>query len=156
MTKPDPPCDAAEFSHGPEQCVRDDPVDRILEALCPRCGHAVDAVCPDCGANVESGGSEPKGTVLSRAEYYRRLLLMLQGARNTKFMLCCYFIATGDALAEGTSMVRLSEEWKVTKAQVSKQCRFICQYLGVPPSRYMRDEQAATTFRMKNRRPRKL
>jgi hypothetical protein len=145
-------CDPAEL---PEASAEDNPSDHMLEAMCPHCRCAVDAVCPECGGNVESSGSEPKGTVLSRAEYYRRLLLMLEKARNTKFMLGCYFIATGDRLAEGVSMTDYSRIWSVKKATVSKQCRFICAYLGIPPSRYMREEKTIEKFRTNNRRPRK-
>ena len=145
-------CDPAEFTQASEN---DNPSDHMLEAMCPHCNHAVDAVCPGCGHNVEASGCDQKGTVLGRSEYYRRLLLLLEKARNTKFMLGCYFIATGDRFADGVSMTEYAVKWSVTKANVSKQCRFICQYLGIPPSRSMRSEVTADKFRKTNRRPKK-
>lgn len=150
MPLPETTYDPAEL---PQAAVTDDPASHFLEGMCPHCGHAVDAACPECGGHVEASGSEDHSTVLPRNEYYRRLLLMLEKARNTKFMLGCYFIATGDRLAEGVSMTDYAKEWSVKKATVSKQCRFICAYLGLPPSRYMRDEHTVEQFRIKNRRP---
>jgi hypothetical protein len=152
MPMPETACDPSEYV---EAAAEDNPADHILTAMCPHCQHEVDAACPTCGGNVEASGSEPRGTVLTRGEYYRRLLLMLENARNTKFMLGCYFIATGDRLAEGVSMTDYAKEWSVKKATVSKQCRFICTYLGISPSRYMRDEKTVNKFRMNNRRPSK-
>jgi hypothetical protein len=142
----------------------DHPGDHLLEAMCPRCRHPVDAVCPDCHGNVEASGAAggksfapgESQSGLARLEFYRRLVVMLMNARNTKFLLGCYLIATGDGFADGVSMTDFARQWGVRKATVSKQCRFICAYLGIPPSQYMRKEEVAGKFRLSNRRPRKL
>jgi len=140
----------------PQVAVVDHPEDHCLEAFCRRCNHEVDAVCPKCSSNVDTAGhvhSNEKGAVLRHPEFYRRLMTMLRTARQTKFTLDCYFIATGDAYADGISMTDVGRTWGVTKAAVSKHCRAICAYLGIAPSPYMRKEQAAETFRLSNRRP---
>lgn len=137
----------------PQASAHDHPIDHALEALCPHCQHPVDAVCPDCGAMVEMSGSGANGAPLTQAEFYRRFVLMLQSSRNAKFTLCCYLIATGDAFADGVSMTEVGRKWGVTKATVSKYCRFITGYLGIEPSRYMRKEELAQKFRLSNRRP---
>jgi hypothetical protein len=140
----------------------DHPADHVLEAMCPRCRHAVDAVCPTCHGNVESSGAEESETspehksCLTRTEFYRRLVLLIHNARNSKFTLGCYLLATGDGFADGVSMTEYGKAWGVRKATVSKQCRYICGYLGLPPSRYMRQEEVAQKFRLSNRRPRKI
>ena len=129
--------------------------------MCPRCGHVVDACCPECNGNVEASGAavgDPGKSLscLGPVEFYRRLVVMLMNSRNTKFMLACYLISTGDGFADGVSMTDLAKKWSVRKATVSKQCRFICGYLGLPTSRYMRDEKVANKFKLTNRRPRKV
>jgi len=142
----------------------DFPGDHMLEAMCPRCLHSVNAVCPDCGGNVEASGADGGKSFASgewqsgmaRLEFYRRLVVMLMNARNTKFLLGCYLISTGDGFADGVSMTDFAKAWGVRKATVSKQCRYICLYLGIPPSQYMRKEEVAVRFRLSNRRPRKL
>ena len=175
--------DLHDIADSPRASACDHPADHLLEAMCPKCGRTVDAVCPECGGNVEASGSEELGTqrpkakvktrkatpaecavcpcangetVLSRLEFYRRLVLLLFNARNTKFMLGCYLIATGHGFADGVSMTEFAREWGVRKATVSKQCRIICSYLGIPPSRYMRNEEVAQGFKLSNRRPRRL
>lgn len=154
------PVDPAEL---PEASAADPPENHFLEAHCPGCGHTVDACCPKCGKHVEPDGSglrtQDSGqfvSALPRAEYYRRLVLLLQSARNTKFRLCCYLIATGDGFADGVSMQDLATEWGVGKAVVSKECKIICAYLGIPPSPYMRRAETKDSYRAANRRPRKL
>ena len=162
----------ADIADLPVASACDDPVDHFLTAWCPRCQHPVDAVCPTCNHTVEASGAvgesrnlesrkqkgEPTGAVqscLSRSEFYRRFLQLLQTARNSKFTLGCYLIATGDAFAEGVSMAEFAKQWGVRRATVSKQCHLICAALGLPPSRYMRDEATCDKFRLTNRRPRK-
>jgi len=137
----------------------DNPADHFLNAYCPGCRHVVDAACPDCGRNVESSGATTDGVTVSRysrPEFYRRFVIMIQNARNSKFTLGCYLIATGDAFAEGVSMEVFAKTWGVKKQTVSKACRFICLHLGIPPSRYMRKEETAAKFRLANRRPRRV
>ena len=142
----------------------DHPADHALEALCPRCQHPVDAVCPICRSNVEASGAEGAGDLASpedrslrkRTDYYRRLVLLIYNARNSKFTLGCYLLATGDGFAGGVSMTDYARTWGVRKATVSKQCRYICGYLGTPPSQYMRREEVARKFKLSNRRPRKV
>ena len=137
----------------------DEPVDHFLTAWCPGCGHVVDAACPDCGRNLEPSGATADGAAgssYSRPEFYRRFVIMIQNARNSKFTLGCYLIATGDAFAEGVSMEEFAHRWGVKKQTVSKACRFICHHLGIPPSRYMRGEETAAKFRLANRRPRRV
>lgn len=102
------------------------------------------------------GESSAAGADLLWMKYFRRVLMLLEGARNAKFMLGCYFIATGDAFAEGLSMDEFARRWSVKKQTVSKQCRQICVQLGLPPSRYMRKPETAAKFRLANRRPRKI
>ena len=149
--------------HDPAESVKasacDHPAEHLLEALCPRCDEVVDAVCPECGGNVEASGADEGGaglSSLSRAEFYRRMVLLIHNSRNSKFTCGCYLIATGDGFADGISMTEFGRAWGVRKATVSKQCRMICAYLGIPHSRYMRDERLAGKFRLSNRRPRKF
>ena len=141
----------------PTVAVNVKPEDKCLEAFCPRCRDVVDAVCPACRGNVDPGGAV-HGGVASRSafetpEFYRRFVTLLETSRNTKFTLVCFLLATGDAYADGVTMEEVAKEWKVCKATVSKQCVFICKYLGIPPSPYMRKEAAAEKFRQSNRRP---
>jgi hypothetical protein len=119
----------------------------------------VDAVCPRCRSHVEHNGASADGaelSVLSRSEFYRRFILLIQGSRNSKFAIGCYLIATGDAYAAGVSMADFARAWSVTKATVSKQCNIICAYLAIPPSRYMRDQDAKESYRVANKRPDKI
>ena len=112
-------CDVADL---PAASSRDDPADHFLNAYCPGCGHVVDASCPDCGRNVESSGATTDGVAgscYSRPEFYRRFVIMIQNARNSKFTLGCYLIATGDAFAEGVSMETFAKKWGVKKQTVS-------------------------------------
>jgi hypothetical protein len=154
-----------DLADSPRASSCDHPADHVLEALCPRCRHPVDAVCPACGSNVEASGADngkeqmANGTlvsVLTPEEFYRRFVLLVHNARNSKFTLGCYLIATGSGFADGVSMTDYAREWGVRKATVSKQCRYICGYLGIPPSRYMREEGVAAKFKLSNRRPRKV
>lgn len=142
----------------PEASHCDHPADHQLEAFCPNCAHVVDAVCPKCKTHVEASGACDASSLstLSQAEFYRRLVGMLQAARNSKFMCGCYLIATGDAYADGQTMTDFARKWGVEKATVSKQCRKICAWLGIPPSRYMRREEVSAKSRIANRRPRKV
>ena len=149
----------ADIADLPIASAHDDPVDHFLTAYCPGCKRVVDAACPDCGRTVEASGASTDGAAgssLHRSEFYRRFLQLLQGARNSKFTLGCYLISTGDAFAEGVSMAEFARQWGVRRATVSKQCHLICAALGLPPSRYMRDEATCDKFRLSNRRPRKL
>lgn len=143
----------------PECSAEDRPADHMLEAFCPACNHVVDACCPKCHTHLEPAGASTDGAAtssLTRAEYYRRFILLIQNARNSKFMLGCYLIATGDAFADGISMEDYARTWGVTKATVSKQCVYICAYLGIPPSRYMRAAATKENYRQSNTRPKKL
>jgi hypothetical protein len=137
--------------------MTDHPEGHCLEAYCPRCRNVIDAVCPKCKSNVEPGGSAtvdgPGLSCLTPADFYRRLLTLLQGQRNSKFTMVCYLIATGDAYADGVTMAEVAKAWGVTRAAVSKHCRIICNYLGIPPSQYMRKEETAAKYRESNRRP---
>jgi len=149
-------CDPAEL---PEASLNDHPADRLVEAFCPRCNASVNATCPECSGHVEAVGSDPGAAGVSsytRLEFYRRLILLVQNSRNSKFTLGCYLIATGDAFADGISMTEYARTWSVKKATVSKHCRLICRYLGIPPSQYMRREETARKFRLANRRPTKM
>jgi hypothetical protein len=148
----------ADIADLPVASACDDPADHFLEAFCPRCQRAVNPVCPKCSNTVEASGASTDGAAASsitRSEFYRRFLQLLQGARNSKFTLGCYLISTGDAFAEGVSMAEYAKQWGVRRATVSKQCHLICAALGLPPSRYMRDEATCDKFRLSNRRPRK-
>ena len=155
---------AGDAADSPRASSCDHPADHVLEAMCPQCGHAVDAVCPACGSNVEASGADSQSSiansqvtsVLTPEEFYRRFVLLIHNARNSKFTLGCYLIATGSGFADGVSMTDYAREWGVRKATVSKQCRYICGYLGIAPSRYMREEAVAAKFKLSNRRPRKL
>jgi hypothetical protein len=127
--------------------------------------HPVDAQCPVCHGNLEASGADngkeqmANGqlvSVLTPEEFYRRFVLLVHNARNSKFTLGCYLISTGSGFADGVSMTEYAREWGVRKATVSKQCRYICGYLGIQPSRYMREESVAAKFKLSNRRPRKL
>ena len=144
----------------PQASQTDDPADHFLEALCPACAKVVDAVCPGCGGHVEPAGATTVDAAatsgLSRTEFYRRFVLLIQNARNSKFTLGCYLIATGDAYADGVSMTEYAFTWGVKKATVSKQCNYICAYLQIPPSRYMRRAETKDNYRLANRRPTKM
>lgn len=151
-------CSAADVADLPIASCTDAPEDHFLTAWCPRCKTVVDAVCPDCATNLEASGASTDGaaaSMLTRSEYYRRLMQLLQSARNTKFTLACYLISTGDAFADGVTMAQCAKSWGVRTATVSKQCHLICALLGLRPSRYMRDEVTCDKFRLSNRRPRK-
>ena len=146
-------CDPAEL---PEAASLDRPADHMLEAYCPSCANVVDACCPRCKTHVEpSGCDDHHGSVLSNAELYRRFVLLIQSARNAKFTFGCFLIATGDAYADGVSMEDYARTWGVGKATVSKQCVYICAYLGIPPSRYMRAAEAKQSYQASNVRPTK-
>ncbi len=71
-------------------------------------------------------------------------------SRNVRFMLDCYLIATGDSEANGVAMTEIARKCGVTKEAVSKRCIRICEFLRLPPSRYMRSEQSRATFRLTN------
>lgn len=149
-------CDPAQL---PEASSHEQAEDHILEAWCPACAHAVDAQCPECRSYLEPAGVATHGrtpSVLQRTEFYRRFILLIQNARNSKFTLGCFLIATGDAFADGISMAAYARTWSVKKATVSKQCNYICRYLGLPPSRYMRGAETKPNYRAANTRPRKL
>lgn len=141
----------------PTVSVTDHPADHCLEAYCRGCHNVVDAVCPKCKGNVEPAGHTtvdgPGLSSLPHPEFYRRFVTLIQATRNSKFMLCCYLIATGDAYADGVSMAEVAKAWGVGRAAVSKQCRDICAHLGIQPSTYMRKEEAAARSRISNRRP---
>lgn len=137
----------------PSASYHDHPEDHFLEAMCPRCGHEVDATCPNCHGHVESTGAPGAEGDLNR---WRRLVLLLQKSRNTKFTLQCLLIATGDGFADGLSLTEAGRRWGVGKATVSKYCRIICETLEITPSAYMRSEETAAKFKLSNRRPTKL
>lgn len=157
-----------DLADSPRASACDHPADHVLEAMCPRCAHPVDAVCPGCGSNVEASGADSgpshgangkarpeAASCLTPEEFYRRLVLLIHNARNSKFTLACYMIATGSGFADGVSMTDVAKVWGVGKAAVSKQCGLICDYLGTPRSRYMRKEAVARKFALTNKRPRK-
>ena len=128
----------------------DNAADHFLEAMCARCGQAVDAVCPDCGHHVEAIGACAATPDLISTESYRRLLLILDRWPDYRFTLQCYFMATGAGYAGGHSMKSLAKRFGRTKASVSKRCRDICRALGIPRSSYMRSEEAAEKSRARN------
>lgn len=149
-------CDAADL---PQASAHDHPAEHCLEAFCPRCQHAVDAACPKCKSHLEpAGATSAQGATseLSRHEFYRRFVALVQNSRNAKFTLGCYLIATGDAYADGVGISEFGKAWGVGKATVSKHCRMICDLLGIPPSSYMRKEETRAKFRQSNRRPQKI
>lgn len=102
---------------------------------------------------VESSGAVDSMCPVSASEFHRRLLNYLYSKRNSKFAIACFFIATGQAEADGLSMTQVATLCGVTKATVSKYCREICDHFGIPPSRYMRNEENSAKFRLSNRRP---
>ena len=149
-------CDPAELN---EASTEDKSEDHFLQAHCSCCDNVVDAVCPKCKTHVEPSGASISGSAnsfISRGEYYRRVIMLIQNARNAKFTLGCYLIATGDAFADGVSMNDYARLWSVKKATVSKQCVAICKYLSIAPSRYMRQESTKENYIQSNRRPQKL
>ena len=130
-------CDAADL---PQASVADDPSEHFLNAWCPRCRQVIDATCPECHGLVEAAGASTDGAAarcLTRAEYYRRFLQLLQTSRNAKFTLGCYLIATGDAFADGVSMQDYARHWGVKRATVLKHCALICSALRLRPSCHM-------------------
>lgn len=154
-----------DLADSPRASSCDHPADHVLEGMCPACGHPVDAQCPTCHGSLEASGAGDRQSQMANGqlvscltpeEFYRRFVLMIHNARNSKFSLGCYLIATGSGFADGVSMTDYAREWRVRKATVSKQCRYICGYLGIPPSRYMREEAVAAKFKLSNRRPRKV
>jgi len=137
----------------------DHPADHILVGRCPKCDRAVDATCGICHSFLEAPGASVRGEIermLGLMLVQRRVLQLIRSARNSKFMLECYFIAAGDSFADGISMKDLARNFSVRTATVSKQCHLICALFGIPPSRYMRDEKTCAKFRLSNRRPHKL
>jgi len=132
----------------------DHPSDHGIEALCPQCNHAVDAVCPNCSTPVEANGAtfQQQGT----ADLLRRIIALILTARNGKFTLVCFLIATGDGFADGWGMSEVARRWGVSKATVSKHCRRVCVQFGIKPSPYMLREDAGQRFRESNRRPARM
>lgn len=128
-----------------------------LEAHCHNCGKAGDAICPHCrteyrpDSTIEAGSHRQiaGGDVLAKCAALARFI---QGKRNSKFWWGCFLIATGDAEADGVSMEDYGAAWSVGRACVSKTCVEICVRLGIPPSRYMRTEEARESYRKSNRR----
>lgn len=134
---------------------------KTLECVCQRCSHNVDAICPQCRSElgpdspVEDHGYRP-ATPQQLLAKFAELARFIQSKRNSKFWWGCFLIATGDAAADGVSMQDFGREWSVTRACVSKTCVEICVRLGIPPSRYMRSEEAREKYQESNRRPVKL
>src|SRR5690349_1395762 len=109
----------------PQSSTTDHPIDHALEAYCPHCAHEVDAICPECRSMVEPNGADDAMAPISAGEFHRRLLNYLYSKRNSKFAIACFFIATGQAEADGISMTEFAVHFGVTKATVSKYCREI-------------------------------
>ena len=133
----------------PQAATVADPTSRLLTVVCPACEHEVDAICPGCGRQLEHEGE----TERTLARDLRRLLSILEEARNSKYMLGCLLIATGEGFADGISMTEYARKWGVTRAKVSKDCRAICRDLNIQPSRYMMSDHAANGHRLSNGRP---
>ena len=146
---------AADIADLPIASACDDPAEHFLNAWCPRCEQVVDAVCPECGHTVEQSGAGSGGAVAAaRAmDLIRQVLQLAQSARNSKFTIGCILIAMGHTYAEGVSMADYARAWGVRRATVSKQCHLVCAALGLPPSRYMKDEATCAKYRLSNRRP---
>ena len=132
----------------PEASYGDDPASHFLSGVCPNCQHEVDAICPHCRTHVEADAEQNR-----LVRDLRRVFSILEEARNTKFMLGCLMIATGDSFADGISMTDYARKWRVKKATVSKHCRQICKTLGLRPSRYMASEEVVQKHRLSNGRP---
>lgn len=85
-----------------------------------------------------------------------RVLRYLEGQKNSKFAIHCFYLAIGSGDAQGISMSEFAARWSVTRAEVSKHCRDIVREFNLVPSRYMRSENAAEQARLSNRRPKAI
>ncbi len=133
---------------------------KTLEAHCLGCGKNGDAVCPHCGSEYgpDSPIEEYRFKISTNAEFLKKFADFagyVKAARNGRFWLECFTVASGDASADGESMEEIAKRWSVTKACVSKTCIAVCARLGIPPSRAMRDEASRDLYKQHNRRNKK-
>lgn len=135
-----------------EPFTEDTPSNHNTPGVCHQCGRGGDLACPHCNSTDTEAEGLHQVDKAGLVEKYRRLLMDAMEKRNTKYYIGCILIATGDPAAEGVSLVEYAKEWGVTRAAVSKHCVAICTYLGIPPSDYMRSEQARESYRKHNKR----
>jgi hypothetical protein len=150
---------SADVADLPIASIKDDPVDHFLTGHCPKCDCEAQSACEQCGAYLRPGGAMRAFEIerlLGLIVLQRRVIYASLAARNTKFWIKCYLVASGDANAEGITMKEMARKSGVRTATVSKLCHIICAQFGFRPSAYMRDEATCAKFRLSNRRPRKL
>ena len=90
-----------------------------MEAFCVRCNAAMPAICPKCGGDIEHQAGE------SKVEAYRKLILLLAGAKNLKLTIACLQIVSGDAVADGVTPESVARVWKLSPEMVRKHVREI-------------------------------
>lgn len=140
----------------PQASTVDHPADRTLPLYCHLCGRESDAQCGhrDCGSSkVEPSGTFDEFSPTQAWIAIARVLRYLESQKNSKFAIHCFYLAIGSGDAQGLSMSEFAARWSVTRAEVSKHCREIVQTFNLPPSRYMKSEEAAGRARLANRRP---
>ena len=81
------------------------------------------------------GNPEVPESILAK---FRRAILFAHDARNSKKSLACMLIAIGDPSAAGVSMRDVARRFKVSKQDISLECRNWCVLLNIQPSSYMR------------------
>lgn len=142
------------FENGSRVKVIEDHLEKHTTiGCCEACGKTVDLKCSKCGSIKVAVQDQTPPLPVSVGERFRQLILMAHDYRNSKFYLGCLLIATGDPAAAGKTMTDFAKQWGVGRAAVSKLCCWICNYLGIDPSPYMKSKSARESFRKSNRRP---
>lgn len=94
--------------------------------------------------------TEPK--LLSTVKQFTRAIANIYFAHNAKQSALCFMIAIGDHAAQGRKIKSAAREFGVSKQAISKTCVEWCEFMGIPPSDYMRKEASKENFKKSNHR----
>lgn len=103
-------------------------------------------------AEIERHGH---GREISIVEQFTRAIAEIYNSHNAKKSAACFLIATGGSAAEGRKIVSTAREFGVSKQDISKCCVEWCEFMGIPPSTYMRQLAAKESFQNSNSRKQK-
>lgn len=95
------------------------------------------------------------GREISIVEQFTRAIADIYNSHNAKKSAACFLIATGGSAAEGRKITSTAKEFGVSKQDVSKCCVDWCEFMGIPPSTYMRQLAAKESFVKSNTRKKK-
>ena len=98
----------------------------------------------------------PKNREAALVERFTRAVASIYDAHNSKKSALCFLIATGDLAAQGRKVKSAAQEFGVSKQDISKTCVEWCEFMGIPPSDYMRNEASKESFRQSNTRKQKI